>query len=173
MYTRLRLINANQGHLVQIYYDESAKSQDPPTQKSPLWISTHSEKSHGKFEENKVSMYIFDPIGYLNVKAAIYLVTFVLRFLADIILYFCRKSGKISKITYYFVQYSYLLHINLFKMMHIEIALISTRTIFHSKSMPGYNFLAIVTMVFLAYDFCEIAYIAVTKKGIKEKTEDS
>jgi hypothetical protein len=97
MYTRLRLINANQGHLVQIYYDESAKSQDPPTQKSPLWISTHSEKSHGKFEENKVSMYIFDPIGYLNVKAAIYLVTFVLRFRLILFSIFAENQEKFLK----------------------------------------------------------------------------
>jgi hypothetical protein len=112
-----------------------------------------------------------DPIKYLNVKAIIYMVTFVLRIAGDVVFYVCRHRGSISRPIYLFVQYSYLVHLNLFKMIYIEISFISLRTIFHSSNMPVYNFWAIVTMVFLAYDFCEITLLAVTRKGLKEATE--
>ena len=112
-----------------------------------------------------------DPIKYLNVKAIIYMVTFVLRIAGDVVFYVCRHRGSISRPIYLFVQYSYLVHLNLFKMIYIEISFISLRTIFHSSNMPVYNFWAIVSMVFLAYDFCEIILLAVTRKGLKEETE--
>ena len=53
-----------------------------------------------------------------------------------------------------FIQYSYLAHMNFFKMVFLDVAFFSTRTIFHGVRLANLKFWAFVTMIFVTYDFC-------------------
>lgn len=99
------------------------------------------------------------------------MITFPIRIFADIFLQISRRRKGISKVMNYVVNFGYLLHIKLFKMVYMDVCLFSTRTIFHSKDLYWHKFLAFVLMFFVIYDFCEVLWVGAVRTFVP-LTED-
>lgn len=87
----------------------------------------------------------------------LYLISWAVKIAGDIILKISTQKKTIKIWQCNFVNYSQKIHLMLFNMAVLDILVFCTRTIFHSRDLGLLeNGLAIVTLVFSAYDFTEI-----------------
>lgn len=175
--TRFRLLNINFGNLLDKYFHFSSRLSDPNTKKTPSELLAHSKQSYGKLTSRSLALSVFDRF-LLN--TVLYLVTWLAKIVADILLKISTRERKIKVWHCNFVNYSQKAHLMLFNITALDVLVFCTRTIFHSRELGLIeNGLAIVTLTFVAYDFTEIWILgskylhpkAYTEELVKRKTE--
>lgn len=127
LYSRLKFLDFNQGKILHSYLKTYGQNYDPKSRKAELEIAQKSKGYQGKFTSFWVGLSIFE---FKLLDTIIYLISWVLKGLAIIVLKNARRKTFISKFSCYFVHYSQKFHLVAFNLVALEIIIYCYRTLF-------------------------------------------
>ena len=179
-YCRFRFPDINHGAYLSNYFQHSAASFDPPTNKTSDEVVLLNKSQRPSMIKYRIAFDVFE-VQFL--KVVIFSASWCLKLLAFWILSAAVRSRSVSKLSCYFVAFSQKLHMVSLNTVALDVIPYSLRALFETTER-----LPLLTRVFsglltslLIFDFCEIyslggraevqSYEQVSKKGEKDNKD--
>ena len=167
--SRFRFLKIEFGILLTKFFQSSADKYDPESTLGEKYILEHTKGFLGKFNEEKVSLTIFEK-EWINVM--IYITAWILKSQTFVILIISSDTQQITRMQCHFVNFAQKIHFVAFNKIIIDLIFYGLRTISHTRDLSVIEISNTVVLLFLVFfDVCEV-WILTSSTVIQENQFD-
>ena len=152
--SRYRFLNINFGELLDIIFKKSGEKYDPKSSLGDRHINSHGKGFKAKFTREKISLTIFEKD---IVSILIYIIAWMLKFEAFIMLNIMNYTKKITRMQCYIIHFIQKIHFVAFNNIIMDLVFYSCRMMAQTRAMSNNENIFTVIVIFMAvFDVCEI-----------------